>query len=371
MWLLLVVAAASQPPRRLSLARGDPPPHASFSWPSNGAAGWPSAAVPGVMPDVEPLAPNEVTDVCGGYPGHTKLNEVGQDCAAWTVETLRCMQVCHNTNRLQGFGQCMTDCGVYNPATPPLNEDPPEEGWPTPEEAQNAFCSVGVVNVNVSNVCLHAVKKLQKCNCTLPESTPMPEDYMNCLNTCVFECNKALSLQLRLGTPIGWKPRKCPRDIFGCTANQTCTKLPPCGPFDTEGCVEMECRPPVGRGRVDCVGDDPICGADNTTVMCLLPPPPVINETNVTLPPTAADLRAAAAQAVLDARADAANPPPDPPPDPPQSLLRHRRVPATVGVEHIAKKISSAMRSGVPRHENQRAIKRAKDRWLRRVSGRH
>merc|ERR1719261_1307731 len=132
---------------------------------------------------------------------------------------------------------------------PPLNEDPPEEGWPTPEEAQNAFCSVGVVNVNVSNVCLHAVKKLQKCNCTLPESTPMPEDYMNCLNTCVFECNKALSLQLRLGTPIGWKPRKCPRDIFGCTANQTCTKLPPCGPFDTEGCVEMECRPPVARGR--------------------------------------------------------------------------------------------------------------------------
>merc|ERR1719393_839258 len=207
MWLLLLVAAASQPPRRLSLARGDPPPHAAISWPSNGAVGWPSAAVPGVVPVVEPLAPNEVTDVCGGYPGHTKLNEVGQDCAAWTVETLRCMQVCHNTNRLQGFGQCMTDCGVYNPATPPLNEDPPEEGWPTPEEAQNAFCSVGVVNVNVSNVCLHAVKKLQKCNCTLPESTPMPEDYMNCLNTCVFECNKALSLQLRLGTPIGWKPR--------------------------------------------------------------------------------------------------------------------------------------------------------------------
>merc|ERR1719261_80605 len=246
---------------------------------------------------------------------------------------------------------------------PPLNEDPPEEGWPTPEEAQNAFCSVGVVNVNVSNVCLHAVKKLQKCNCTLPESTPMPEDYMNCLNTCVSECNKALSLQLRLGTPIGWKPRKCPRDIFGCTANQTCTKLPPCRPFDTEGCVEMECRPPVGRGRIDCVGDDPICGADNSSVTCLLPPPPVVNETNITEPPTEADLRAAAAQAVLDARADAANPP--------QSLLRHRRVPATVGVEHIAKKISSAMRSGVPRHENQRAIKRAKDRWLRRVSGRH
>ena len=93
MWLLLLVAAASQPPRRLSLARGDPPPHAAISWPSNGAVGAPSAAQPGVVPVVEPLAPNEVTDVCGGYPGHTKLNEVGQDCAAWTVETLRCMQV--------------------------------------------------------------------------------------------------------------------------------------------------------------------------------------------------------------------------------------------------------------------------------------
>merc|ERR1711904_311473 len=41
-------------------------------------AGAPSAAQPGVVPVVEPLAPNEVTDVCGGYPGHTKLNEVGQ-----------------------------------------------------------------------------------------------------------------------------------------------------------------------------------------------------------------------------------------------------------------------------------------------------
>merc|ERR1719174_2583671 len=78
MWLLLLVAAASQPPRRLSLARGDPPPHAAISWPSNGAVGAPSAAQPGVVPVVEPLAPNEVTDVCGGYPGHTKLNEVAR-----------------------------------------------------------------------------------------------------------------------------------------------------------------------------------------------------------------------------------------------------------------------------------------------------
>merc|ERR1719305_1769899 len=173
-----------------------------------------------------------------------------------------------------------------------------------PEEAQNAFCSVGVVNVNVSNVCLHAVKKLQKC-----------------------------------------------------------TKLPPCGVWDTEGCVEMECRPPVGRGRVDCVADDPICGADNSSVTCLLPPPPVENVTNVTEPPTEADLRAAAAQAALDAREEAAQTP--------KSLLRHRRTPASVRVEHIAKKISSAM-SGLHNTPagNKRERARAKGRWLRRVSAR-
>merc|ERR1719393_647920 len=162
MWLLLLVAAASQPPRRLSLARGDPPPHAAISWPSNGAVGAPSAAQPGVVPVVEPLAPNEVTDVCGGYPGHTKLNEVGQDCAAWTVETLRCMQVCHNTNRLQGFGQCMTDCtgGTLGSTIP--------EDMPTEE-----LCGQGQEGIgkNTSDYCIDTVEKMRGCNCTLPEST--------------------------------------------------------------------------------------------------------------------------------------------------------------------------------------------------------
>jgi len=258
MLALLAVAAAVQ------LRQGYIP-----AWPANPKPIAPSAAVPGVVVENN-LAPTEVTDVCGGWAGVTKLNEVSQTCASWTVNQLRCMQVCHNTNRLQGFGQCMTDCtgGTLGSTIP--------EDLPTEE-----LCGQGQEGIgkNTSDYCIDTVEKMRGCNCTLPETTGKPENFIECLDVCVFQCKKVLQLQLDLGFPIGWKPRKCPRDAFACTANLTCTKLPQCGPWDTEMCIEAECKPPVGRGKVHCYFDDPKCTphepeANETTPMCLMMPEP-------------------------------------------------------------------------------------------------
>jgi len=264
MWALLAVAAAVQ------LRQGYIP-----AWPANPKPIAPSAAVPGVVVENN-LAPTEVTDVCGGWAGVTKLNEVSQTCASWTVNQLRCMQVCHNTNRLQGFGQCMTDCtgGTLGSTIP--------EDMPTEE-----LCGQGQEGIgkNTSDYCIDTVEKMRGCNCTLPETTGKPENFIECLDVCVFQCKKVLQLQLDLGFPIGWKPRKCPRDAFACTANLTCTKLPQCGPWDTEMCIEAECKPPVGRGKVDCFFDDPVCARENETVpICLFPPEPPPPPENKTEP---------------------------------------------------------------------------------------
>lgn len=205
------------------------------------------------------FAPVEVCDVCGGAPGHTYFSEVSVDCSNWAVTFSRCAQGCKQTNYLKGFGDCMDRCGVV---------------LPTPD-----LCGAGVVTAEISNYCEHTVGKVHACNCTNPE-VQAADELIVCLDTCVFKCEHSLTEQLNLGIPMTWRQRKCPRKVFGCGGPQQCEELPQCGPWDTKGCIEAECKSPVGHGDRACYHDDPHCGvsqpeaAADPLSVCPAPPPP-------------------------------------------------------------------------------------------------
>merc|ERR1719387_3272524 len=56
------------------------------------------------------FVPNVVTDLCGGVPGMARWKDVSPACASWTINLMRCVQVCNHSNRFGGFGNCMIGC---------------------------------------------------------------------------------------------------------------------------------------------------------------------------------------------------------------------------------------------------------------------
>jgi len=193
------------------------------------------------------LAPTEVCDMCGGWPGHTKWIEISPTCAKWVITLLKCSQVCNNSNRFKGYGNCLSKCGVEKPKCDVCTSEP-----------------AGVA-ANISDYCSDTCKRWNTCKCTTgPKDKPFPgsDKWMGCISDCAFNCKPALQLELDLGFSVSWRDRKCPPLFFGCAGDKhkSCTRMESCpGPFDKD-CVEKTCAPPLGTGSVKCYHDDPYCG---------------------------------------------------------------------------------------------------------------
>jgi len=232
--------------KKLSLvdAEGYPPKAPAYAW-------W--AATYGE------LAPTEVCDFCGGWPGHTKWIEVSPTCAKWVVKLLRIAMVCNNSNRFQGFGDCLKRGDI----------EKPDCSWCSEPDG---------VAANITDYCKKICEKWEDCKCTTGEKKKpfkSSDDWMNCVGGCAFNCKPALQLELDLGFSVSWRDRKCAPLFFACGGENhgTCIKMKSCpGPFDQD-CVEKTCAPPLGSGSIKCYHDDPYCGGREIF-------PNVTNETN-------------------------------------------------------------------------------------------
>lgn len=212
-------------------------------------SGWPPKAAPYAWwaATYGDLAPTEVCDFCGGWPGHTKWIEISPTCAKWVVTMLRCSGVCNNSNRFKGFGACLKSCGLEKPDCSVCTKEPAE------------------VPANISEYCTHTCDKWKSCDCTTgAKDKPFEssDDWMHCVSDCTFNCKPALQLELDLGFSVSWRDRKCPPLFFACggSDHQQCMRMKSCpGPFDKD-CVEKTCAPPLGTGSIKCFHDDPYCG---------------------------------------------------------------------------------------------------------------
>lgn len=212
-----------------------------------GESGWPPKAAPYAWwaATYGELAPTEVCDMCGGWPGHTKWIEISKTCAEWTVKMLKCSFVCNNSNRFKGFGACMKTCGV----------EKPDCTWCTKPDG---------VPTNISNYCTDTCNKWKTCKCSTggKDEFKNSDEWMGCVSDCVFACKPALQLELDLKHSVSWRDRKCPPLFFACGGpeHSGCTRMKQCpGPFDKD-CVEKTCAPPLGTGSIKCYHDDPYCG---------------------------------------------------------------------------------------------------------------
>lgn len=188
------------------------------------------------------LAPTRVVDMCGGASGFTKWEEVSPDCARWTVTMLRCATVCNNAHHFAGFSKCMKDCGV--------------------KKVDCNWCALpDGAKPSIQNYCQENCKKWEKCGCAT-NTYETADEWAGCIATCAYDCKPSLEVEMDLGFPVDWRPRKCRLPFFSCGgAKMTkCTPIPYCnGPFDNN-CVEKTCEPPVGQGIFPCWRDDMFCG---------------------------------------------------------------------------------------------------------------
>jgi len=197
------------------------------------------------------LVPNEVCDACGGLPGFTPWERISEKCGLWSMTMLRCLQICNGQNRWNGFGVCMKTCGVTAPDC--------------------SFCEEDHLPANVTNYCSMTCKRFKEAKCTSDTTMKTSDDFVNCLHTKVFTCEGALQRELKIAGElsnynytISWRARKCPRQLFACGADGSavnkCSPMKWCeNPFDA-GCVESECKFPIGAGQKECYFDDPFCG---------------------------------------------------------------------------------------------------------------
>jgi len=190
------------------------------------------------------LAPTEVCDVCGGTPGMTKWEEVSEPCARWATTHVRCAMGCNSSNRFQGFGQCLADCGVTVP--------------------DSAFCGLETVDRNIGDYCYHTVTRMSDCGCADNLKFHSADEWLTCIHTCVYDCGPSLRLELDMGFDVKWRDRKCPQLFFACAGDVSgeCMEVKNCnGNVWDQNCIDKVCAPPLGTGIIECFHDDPFCGA--------------------------------------------------------------------------------------------------------------
>ena len=57
-------------------------------------------------------------------------------------------------------------------------------------------------NVRARKSSVRQVEKMRGCNCTLPETTGKPENFIECLDVCVFQCKKVRNTETGFSNPV-------------------------------------------------------------------------------------------------------------------------------------------------------------------------